>query len=125
MPALWTGNRTTGVANLGLGLSVLRGQILAIGVSVAVLATVFALRPILGHSVYLLCAPAMLACALLGGPAAALTSTLLMAIGGITLDSLNGFDPVEETLRVVAFLVLGLGAAWGMARLVVERNAAA
>jgi two-component system sensor kinase FixL len=125
MPGLWTGNRTTGVANLGLGLSVFRGQLLAIGVSVAVLATVFVLRPVLGHSVYLLCAPAMLACALLGGPAAALTSTLLMAMGGITLDSLNGFDPVEEGVRAAAFVVLGLGAAWGMSRLVAERNAAA
>ena len=87
MPGLWTGNRTTGVANLGLGLGVLGGQLLAIGVSVAVLATVFVLRPVLGHSVYLLCAPLMLACAVLGGPGAALTSTLLMAAGGITLDS--------------------------------------
>ena len=125
MSGLWTGNRTTGVANLGFGLSVLRGQLLAIGVSVALLAMVFVLRPVLGHSVYLLCAPAMLACALLGGPAAALTATLLMAMGGITLDSLDGFDPTEEALRVGAFLVLGLGAAWGMNRLVAERNAAA
>jgi len=125
MPGLWTGNRTTEVANLGLGLSVFRGQLLAIGVSVALLATVFVLRPILGHSVYLLCAPAMLACALLGGPAAALTATLLMAIGGITLDSLSGLDPLENAIRAGAFLVLGLGATWGMNRLVAERNAAA
>lgn len=125
MLRLWTGNRTTGVANLGLGLSVLRGQLLAIGVSAAVLAAVFVLRPVLGHSVYLLCAPAMLVCALTGGPAAALTSTLLMAGGGITLDSLNGFDPVEEAIRVGSFLILGGITTWGMSRLVAERNAAA
>lgn len=125
MSGLWTGNRTTGVANLGFGLSVFRGQILAIGVSVAVLAAVYVLRPILGHSVYLLCAPAMLACALVGGPAAALTATLAMALGGITLDSLNGFDPTEALLRVGAFLLLGLVTTFGLRRMVAERNAAA
>lgn len=125
MPGLWTGNRTTGVANLGLGLDVLRGQLLAIGVSVAMLAAVFMLRPVLGHSVYLLCAPAMLACALVGGPAAALTSTAIMAMGGLALDSLGGVEPIARVVRLAVFLLLGGGAAWFVHRLVAERNAAA
>lgn len=125
MPGLWTGNRTTEVANLGLGLSVFRGQLLAIGASAAMLAALFFLRPVLGHSVYLLCAPAMLACALLGGPAAALTATLLMGAGGFVLESLNGFEPAERAVRLGAFLLLGAGAAWGMRVLVAQRNAAA
>jgi two-component system sensor kinase FixL len=75
--------------------------------------------------VYLLCAPVMLVCALLGGPAAALTSTLAMAAGGITLDRLAGFAPMETAIRVGAFLILGFATTWGMRRLVAERNAAA
>lgn len=125
MPGLWTGNRTTGVANLGFGLGVLRGQLLAIGVSAALLAAVFILRPILGHSVYLLCAPAMLVCGLAGGPGAALTATLIMTAGGIALDSGDGFSAVEDGVRAGAFLLLGGLTAWGLRRLVGERNAAA
>jgi len=125
MPRLWTGNRTTGVANLGLGLSVFGGQLLAIGVSVAMLAALFVLRPVFGHSVYLFCAPAMLACALLGGPAAALTATALMAGGGFAIDSLAGFETMEEVTRLGAFVLLGLGATAGMRVLVAQRNAAA
>lgn len=125
MPGLWTGKRTTGVVNLGFGLSVLRGQFLAIGASVAVLAAVLVLRPVLGHSVYLLCAPVMLACAFVGGPAAALTATLAMAAGGVGLDTLAGLPLSEQAIRVGAFLTLGAATAWGMRRLMAERNAAA
>jgi len=125
MPGLWTGNHTTGVANLGFGLGFLRGQLLAIGVSVAILAAALVLRPVLGHSVYLLCVPAMLACALMGGPAAALTSTAIMAVGGFALDTLSDIDPLERAVRAGVFLLLGGGAAWGVRRLVAERDAAA
>jgi two-component system sensor kinase FixL len=125
MAGLWAGKRTTGVANLGLGLSVLKGQILAIGVSAAMLAAVYLLRPVFGHSVYLFCAPALLACALLGGPAAALTATVLMAAGGFAIDSLAGFEPMEEAARLAAFVLLGLCATAGMRILVAHRNAAA
>jgi two-component system sensor kinase FixL len=125
MLGLWTGNRTTGVANLGLSLGVFRGQLLAIGASAASLATVFALRPVLGHSVYLVCAPVVLACAFLGGPAAALTATLAMAAGAVGLDAANGYGAAEGAVRLGAFLLVGAGAAWAMRRVVAERNAAA
>ena len=110
MPALWTGNSTTGVANLGFGLGVLRGQLLAIGVAAAVVAVLLVLRPILGHSAYLLMAPALLACAFVGGPAAALTATVAMAAGGVTLDALSDIPLLERGVRLGAFLVLGVGA---------------
>jgi two-component system sensor kinase FixL len=113
------------VANLGFGLGVFRGQLLAIGVTAALLAVLFALRPILGHSAYLLLAPALLACAFLGGPSAALTATVLMAAGGATLDTLSSLPLSERGIRLAAFLALGAGAWAGMRVLVDQRNAAA
>lgn len=124
MAGLWTGNHTTGVVKMNTGFGILRGQFLAIGVSAAILAAQYGLRPVFDHSVYLLCAPAVLVCALFGGPWATLTGTLLMAAGGFGLDGLAGFAPIERGVRVAIFLTLGLGLAEGVRRLLAQRDAA-
>ena len=110
---LWTGNRTTGVAKSSSILRFLRGQLLAIGVAAAALAALYAMRPIFGHSVYLFCGPALLACAAYGGAGAALTAALLMTAGGFTLDGMAGMPALERGTRAALFLALGLSiTAW-------------
>jgi len=122
---LWTGNRTTGVASSSSILSVLRGQLLAIGVSAAILAALYALRPMFGHSVYLFCGPALLACAVYGGAGATLTAALLMTAGGLTLDGMAGMPLLERGTRAALFLALGLGITAWVRSLIAQRNAAA
>ena len=123
MSWLWTGNRTTGVATAKSGLLILRGQFLAIGVSAAVMAVQYLLRPVFDHSVYMLCAPALLACAYFGGPRAALTATLIMAVGGFVIDERAGFPLTERVARGAIFVSLGLGVVALTRRLLVQRNA--
>lgn len=122
---LWTGNHTTGVADLGFGLHLLRGQLLAIGVSAATLAALYALRPTFGHSVYLFCGPALLVCAAYGGAAATLTAALLLTAVGFSLDAMAGLPLLERGARAALFLALGLGVAAWLRRLMAERTAAA
>lgn len=122
---LWTGNRTTGVASSSLGLSFLRGQLLAIGASAAVLAVLYALRPTFSHSVYLICAPVLLACAAYGGAGATLTAALLMTAGGFTLDGMAGLSLLERGTRAGLFLALGLGITAWVRSLIAQRMAAA
>lgn len=122
---LWTGNRTTGVANSSQGLRSLRGQLLAIGASAVILAVLYALRPTFSHSVYLFCAPALLACAVYGGVGATLTAALLMTAGGFTLDAMAGLPLMERSVRAVMFLTLGLGVTVWVRSLVAQRRAAA
>ncbi|HEX7885128.1 MAG TPA: PAS domain S-box protein [Phenylobacterium sp.] len=107
------------------GLGVLRGQLLAIGVSAAVLAALYALRPTFSHSVYLFCAPALLACAAFGGASAALTAALMMVGGGLVLDGLAGMPPLEQAARAGLFLALGLGVTAWVRSLMAQRLAAA
>ena len=109
MSGLLSGNRTTGVATAKPRLLVLRGQTLAIGVSAAVMAVQYLLRPVFDHSVYMLCAPALLACACFSGARSALTATLVMVVGGFFLDERADLPLLERTARAAIFLVLGLG----------------
>lgn len=125
MLRLWTGNRTTGVAQSSPGFGVLRGQFLAIGASAAVLASLYALRPMFSHSVYLVCAPVLLACVVLGGAGATLTAALLMAAGGFALDGLADMPLLERVVRAVLFLALGIGIAAWVRSLRAQRLAAA
>lgn len=125
MLRLWTGNRTTDVANRGSGLDVVRGQLLAIGVSAATLAALYALRPTFSHSVYLLCAPALLVSAALGGAGAALTAALVLVGGGFVLDGLADTPLLERFASAALFLALGLGVTAWVRSLMAQRRAAA
>jgi len=89
------------------------------------LAALYALRPMFGHSVYLFCAPALLACAAFGGAGAALTAALLMTVGGLTLDGLAGLPLLERGARAALFLALGLGVTAWVRSLMAQRLAAA
>ena len=109
MLGLWTGNHTTGVAKSSMVLSVLRGQLLAIGVSVAVLAAQYFLRPIFDHSVYIASAPGLLLCAVFGDAWAVVTAVVLTGIGGILADGRTDIQLVERWGRLVIYMALGLG----------------
>ena len=122
---LWTGNRTTGVAIKSSGLGFLRGQLLAIGASAAILAALYVLRPMFSHSVYLFCAPVLLACAVYGGAGATLTAAVVMTAGGFTLDGLAGLPLLERTVRAGLFLAVGLGVTAWVRTLIAQRLAAA
>lgn len=122
---LWTGKHTTGVARETFGLRFLKGQLLAIGGSTAALAALYAVRPLLGHSVYLFCAPVLLACAAYGGAGASLTAVVLLTAGGIGLDGLAGLSVLERGARAAWFLALGLGLTLWVLRLSQQRRAAA
>jgi two-component system sensor kinase FixL len=126
MAGLWAGNRTTGLAtNSTLGFRLLRGQVLAVGLSAVVLAVVYAVRPVFGHSVYMLGAPALLACAWVGGPLGGLTAAVLMTLGGFWIDGLADIPLTERILRGVLFLGLGAAAAVVVRRIFDQRRAAA
>jgi two-component system sensor kinase FixL len=125
MLRLWTGNRTTGMARSNPGLLFLRGQLLAIGVSAAALAVLFALRPMFSHSVYLLGAPVLLVCAAYGGAWPSLTAALLMTAGGVYLESQTDLTLMERVVRAGLFLTLGLGIAGWVRSLMAQRLAAA
>jgi len=126
MARLWTGHRTTELAtNSTLGFRIVRGQVLAVGLTAAVLATVYAARPYFGHSVYMLSAPALFACAWVGGPRAALTAAVLMTLGGIWIDAFVDIPLIERFLRGLLFLGVGAAAAAAVARIFAQRRAAA
>ncbi len=125
MPGLWTGNRTADVANLGFPLGGVRGQLLAIGGSAAVLVALQLSHPALGHSVLPLCAPVLLACGVLGGAGAALTATILLTAGGYMVSRAAGVPTPEIALAATALAALGAGATAFLRRLADERRAAA
>jgi two-component system sensor kinase FixL len=124
MSGLWTGNHTTERAKKAAGFRVLRGQVLAIGVSAAVGAAQYLLRPVFDHSVYMLCALALLACTVLGGPWSVLTAAVLMSAGGFVAETLAGFPLVERVARAGIFLTTGLAIAWWLRRMIAQRDAA-
>lgn len=125
MAGLWTGNRTTEIGSSGGLFEILKAQLLAAVLSAVALAVAYALRPLLGGSVYLAASPALLACAAFLGPGATLTAALLLTGGGFVLDSLAGLTLVERALRAGVFLILGLGLTVAVRRLLAERRAAA
>jgi two-component system sensor kinase FixL len=94
-------------------------------VSATILAALYALRPMFSHSVYLVCAPALLACAAFGGVGSALTAVLLLALGGFTLEGLDNLPLLERTVRAALFLALGLGVTVWVRSLMAQRLAAA
>jgi len=122
---LWTGNRTTGVAKSSSDLGLVKGQLLAIGGSAAILAALLALRPLFSHSVYLFCAPVLLACAAYGGAASALTAVVLLTVGGVALDGLAGLTLLERGVRGALFVGVGLGIVYWVRNLMAQRLAAA
>jgi two-component system sensor kinase FixL len=125
MAGLWTGNRTTEIGSSGGVVEILKAHLLAVALSAVALAVAYALRPLLGGSVYLAASPALLACAAFLGPGATLTAAILLTAGGFTLDVLAGLPLVERALRAGVFLILGLGLAAAVRRLLAERSAAA
>ncbi|MBL8556379.1 MAG: PAS domain S-box protein [Phenylobacterium sp.] len=111
--------------NSTLSFRILGGQVLAVGLSAVVLAVVYAAGPLFGHSVYVLGAPALFACAWMGGPLGALTATILMTLGGVWLDGLADIPPIERVLRGLLFLGMGAAAGAAAARIFTQRRAAA
>jgi len=87
------------------------GQLLALGVSIAALAAHLAGGPVLAHSVYLLSLPAVLVAAGLGGAAAGVTATLILAAGAYLADMAAPLQAPERFARVAIFLVAGLATA--------------
>ncbi|MBW8814065.1 MAG: PAS domain S-box protein [Caulobacterales bacterium] len=125
MSGLWTGNHTTGLATIDLRRGGIRGQFIAIGASAAALGAGLVLRPVLGHSVYLLSAPALAISAAFGGWRATVTAALLLSAGGFAVDALSGVELFARVVRSLVFLVTGLGAAAGLRIWGVEREATA
>lgn len=122
MPGLWTGDNTTEEGKSRRGSGVLWGLALAVGASGAALAAQAALTPILPHSGYVLGAPALLACVLLGGARASLLAGLFLAAGGIALDSWIGAPMTDGLIRGAIWGALG-AAGWAIShRLDVRRS---
>ncbi|WP_293675748.1 ATP-binding protein [uncultured Phenylobacterium sp.] len=103
----------------------MRGQFIAIGVSAAVAAAQYLLRPVFDHSVYLLGAMALVACALFGGPWSILTASALLTAIAIGAESQLSYPLPEVALRALIFLVTGVALAAWMRRLGQQRDAAA
>ncbi|MDZ4375331.1 MAG: PAS domain S-box protein [Phenylobacterium sp.] len=110
---------------MGFPLGAVRGQLLAVGLSAVVLAALYLSRPLLGHSVLALCAPALLLCGALGGAGVTLTATALLGGGGYLVSRAAGVAPLEAGVGFAAFIVLGLLAAAFLARVTAHRVAAA
>src|SRR6476660_361666 len=124
MSGLWTGNHTTEMAKTTSGLGVLGGQMLAIGVSAAVVAAQYLTRPVFDHSVYMLSAVGLLVCTVFGGPWSILTVSLLLTAAGFSFETLSGFPLIERLLRAGLFLGTGLAIAAWLRRVRVQRDAA-
>src|SRR4051812_37124849 len=86
----------------------LLGQFLAVVASVSALAAHLAFGPLLTHSVYLFCAPAVLIAAGLGGAASGVTATFVLTAGAFAADMAAGMAAPERALRAAGFLLLGL-----------------
>lgn len=116
MTGLWTGNHTTAVVTSNAFRGVPGAQSLAIGIAAASLAIAQAVQPALGHSVYLICAPGVLACAATGGWLTAACGGLLVAGGGALVEKFAGIPRAETALQAGLFLTAGLGFATWMLR---------
>ncbi|WP_165843979.1 two-component system sensor histidine kinase NtrB [Phenylobacterium kunshanense] len=102
--------------------SAARGQLVAIAASIVVLAVQLWLRPIFGHSVYLLCAPALLASLWLGGWLAGVSVTILTVGAGFVLDLGGSAGLTHQVVEPATFMGIGLLASEGFRRLEDERR---
>ena len=116
MTGLWTGNHTTAVATSNAFRGVPGAQSLAIGVTAASLAVAQVVQPALGHAVYLICAPGLLACAATGGWLPATSGAILVAGGGVLIERVAGSPRTESALHVGLLLTAALGFAFWMLR---------
>lgn len=125
MNRLWLGNDTTALMTSRSALKILRGQLLAIGVSAAILAAQYFLLPMSNPAVYMLCSLALLVCAMFGGWLSTATAAALTAAGGFLLESLAGVPLDERIFRATLYLLVGLAIAAAIRKLVANRQAIA
>ncbi len=83
------------------------GQCLALLTAVTTLGLHLLVGPLLSHSVYLFCLPALLICSGLSGRASGLTVTLILAAGAFVADAYAGLPDPERVIRAALFLLLG------------------
>lgn len=122
MLRLWTGDNTADVADSWTPPGLARGQLVAIALSVVAFVAQLVLSPIVGHSVYLLCVPALLAALWLGGWLSGVTTTLLTIGTAMILDWNVELSPFQEVTRPAAFLAVGLVASEGFRRVEAEKR---
>jgi len=120
---LWTGDNTTDVADSGSPPGAARGQLVAIAASVIVLVAQLWLRPVFGHSVYLLSAPALLASLWLGGWLSGVTVSVLTVAIAFMLDLGDQHDVIQQVVRPASFMAIGLIACEGFRRLETAQRA--
>ncbi len=94
-----------------------RGQLLALLASLATLAAHLALGPLLAHSVYMFCLPALALCVILGGITSGASATLILAAGAYMTDTSLGLAEPERLARSALFLLLGAGVSFAGERL--------
>lgn len=94
----------------------LRGQALAISLSMAAILVQTFVSPGLFDSPYLIGVPVLLACALLGGRASVLTGMALVGLGAMAADLRGGTGLLDGAARLLLFVTLGLATAIGAGR---------
>ncbi|PZQ62479.1 MAG: hypothetical protein DI570_10475, partial [Phenylobacterium zucineum] len=100
----------------------MRGQFVAIALAAVALLAQLWLSPMVGHSVFLLCIPALLAALWLGGWLSGVTTTILTVATAMFLDIGVELTPIQEVTRPAAFLAVGLVASEGFRRFELERR---
>jgi two-component system, LuxR family, sensor kinase FixL len=93
------------------------GQFLALFLALAALGAHRLAGPVFSHSVYLFCAPVLVACAALGGFPSAMSAAVILAAGGFIADLHGRMPQAERFGRVALFLLLGVGLAYAGERL--------
>jgi signal transduction histidine kinase len=97
------------------------GQFLALTAAGLAVAAQVLVSPLLDHSTYFLGALALLGCAVLRGGAAALTTTVLLAVGGYFMDDRAQLPEPERIVRALAFLSGGIVGAFAVERISAAR----
>ena len=88
------------------------GQSLALAAALATLGAHMLVGPLFGHSLYLLCLPAMLVCAALGGFPSAMSATVILTAGAFVADAYARLPEPERVGRAALFLLLGAAVAY-------------
>lgn len=87
------------------------GQLTALFAAVATLALQLLFAPLFSHSVYLLCVPALLLSLAVGGFPAAMSVTVILAIGAFFADVAAALPQPERVARLAIFLLIGTSVA--------------